>query len=55
MLMEQVKTNKPEIKAIIGMLKGFVHSFQIECTLDEQQRNGLFLILKTLMAPIQDV
>jgi hypothetical protein len=27
MLMEQVKTNKPEIKAIIGMLKGFVHSF----------------------------
>jgi hypothetical protein len=55
MLMEQVKTKKPEIKAIIGMLKGFVHSFQIECTLDPPQRNGLFLVLKTLMAPIQDV
>jgi hypothetical protein len=55
MLMDQVKAKQPEIKAIIGMLKGYVYSFQVECTLTEPQRSGLFLILKTLIAPIQDV
>lgn len=55
MLMDQVKAKNPEIKAIIGMLKGYVHSFQVECTLTEAQRSGLFLILKTLIAPLQDV
>jgi hypothetical protein len=29
MLEEQVRTKKPEIKAIIGMLKGFQHSFEV--------------------------
>ena len=55
MLEEQVRTEKPEIKAIIGMLKGFSYSFEAECTLSPTQKNGLFIMLKTLMAPIIDV
>ena len=34
MLEEQVRTKKPEIKAIMGMLKGFSHSFEVECSLN---------------------
>lgn len=48
MLQEQVRTKKPEIKAIMGMLKGFCHSFEIECTLNKTQKEGLFLVLTTL-------
>lgn len=55
MLEEQVRTEKPEIKAIIGMLKGFSFSFEVECTLSLQQKNRLFLMLKSLSAPIVDV
>lgn len=55
MLEEQVRTKKPEIKAIIGMLKGFQHSFEVECTLTQQQKQGLFLLLTTLSQPIEDV
>jgi hypothetical protein len=38
MLEEQVRTRKPEIKAITGMLKGFQHSFEVACSLKEEQR-----------------
>jgi len=55
MLEEQVRTKKPEIKAIIGMLKGFQYSFEVECTLTQQQKQGLFLLLTTLSQPIEDV
>ena len=55
MLLDQVKSAKPEIKAIIGMLKGFGHSFTIECTLDIAQIQSMYLVVKTLMSPIQDV
>jgi hypothetical protein len=37
-LTEQMKSEKPEIKAIQGMMKGFLHSFSGDvesCTLDE--------------------
>jgi hypothetical protein len=33
--MEQMKSEKPEIKAITGIMKGMVSSFMNECTLDE--------------------
>jgi hypothetical protein len=52
MLQEQVRTDKPEIKAIIGMLKGLAHSMSVECTLDGTQKGELFLVLKTLIQPI---
>lgn len=55
MLEEQVRTKKPEIKAITGMLKGFSHSFEVSCTLNPQQKQGLFLVLTTLSQPIEDV
>lgn len=55
MLEDQVRTKKPEIKAIMGMLKGFSHSFEVECTLSPNQRQGLFLLLTTLSQPIEDV
>ena len=55
MLEEQVKAAKPEIKAIVGMLKGFTYSLEAGCTLDEAQVQGLFLVLKTLIRPIDDV
>lgn len=39
-LMEQMKAEKPEIKAIQGIMKGFVHSLTGDsadaCTLDEE-------------------
>jgi len=55
MLDEQIKKDKPEIKAIIGMLKGFGYSLQAGCTLDQRQMSLLFLLLKTVIKPIEDV
>ena len=55
MLLEQVKSAKPEIKAIIGMLKGFTYSFKVESTLEVEQIKNLYIVLKTLMSPIQDM
>jgi hypothetical protein len=51
-LQEQMKADKPEIKAIQGMMKGFVHSFaggdaSEACTLDADQINSLFTLLKS--------
>ena len=49
-LMEQMKSEKPEIKAIQGMMKGFIHSLNFDeaaCTLDEEQIDALFVIMKT--------
>ena len=58
-LIEQMKSEKPEIKAIQGIMKGFVHSLagdsQVACTLDEDQIDGMYIILKTAMQPIQDM
>jgi hypothetical protein len=55
-LMEQMKSEKPEIKAIQGIMKGFVHSLMGDnadcCTLDEDQLDGLYLLLKTAITPI---
>ena len=57
-LCEQMKSDKPEIKAIQGMMKGFVHSFAGDaesCTLDEAQLEHLYRLLKSAMQPIQDM
>ena len=35
MLVEQVKTDKPEMKAIIGMLKGLTLNMEVESTLTD--------------------
>lgn len=53
--MEQMKSEKPEIKAIIGIMKGFQHSLARDNTLDEEQIDGLFVCLKTAIQPIEDV
>ena len=37
MLSEHVKQDKPELKAIVGMLKGLQFSLEAGCTLDEAQ------------------
>jgi hypothetical protein len=50
-----MKSEKPEIKAIIGLMKGFTHSFNGQCTLDEDQVDGLFVCLKTSIQPIADM
>ena len=55
MLQEHVKQDKPEIKAIIGMLRGLQLSLEASCTLDDGQLQGLFLILKTVVRPIDDM
>ena len=54
-LSEHVKQDKPELKAIIGMMKGFGFSLEAGCTLDDTQLQGLFLILKTVIRPIDEV
>ena len=55
-----MKSEKPEIKAIQGILKGFVHSLSGDnlaeaCTLDEDQLDALYIILKTAIQPIADL
>ena len=55
MLDEHVRQDKPELKAIIGMLRGLQHSLEAGCALDDTQRQGLFLILKTVIRPIDQV
>jgi hypothetical protein len=50
-----MKAPSPEIKAIQGILKGFVHSFsggEDGCTLDAEQVNRLYILLKTAIQPI---
>jgi hypothetical protein len=37
MLQDHVKVDKPELKAIFGMLKGFSSSLEAGCTLDDAQ------------------
>lgn len=55
-----MNSDKPEIKAIQGMMKGFVHSFtggdaREACTLDDEQIAGLFTLLRTAIEPIKDM
>ena len=56
---EQMKAPSPEIKAIQGIMKGFVHSLMgvpaEACTLDDDQINRLYILLKTAIQPIQDM
>ena len=54
-LHEHVKQDKPELKAIVGMLKGCQFSLEAGCTLDDSQLQSLFLILKTVIRPIDDI
>lgn len=55
MLQEQVKTNKPEMKAIEGMLKGLTKGLEAGCELDENALNTLFLTVKTIIRPMDEV
>jgi len=47
MIDEQVRLDKPEIKSMVGLLKGLSSTLSVGCTLDQKQLDGLFLILRT--------
>lgn len=57
-LAEQMNSDKPEIKAIQGMMKGMIHSLSgggnagDACTLDDDQLDRLFILLKSAIQPI---
>ena len=55
MLQEHVRQDRPEFKAITGMLKGLQFSLEAGCTLDDTQLQNLFLVLKTVVRPIDEV
>jgi len=48
-------SNKPEYRAIIGIIKGLSSSFDDECTLEDDEVEGLFIRVKTGMQPMQDI
>ena len=54
-LQEQVRATKPEIKAIIGMIKGLSFMLCAGCTLDDRDLQGLYILIKTIITPIEDV
>jgi hypothetical protein len=54
-LEEQVRTEKPEIKAIVGLFKGLQASLNVGCTLEQKQLDGLFLMLRTTVTPLEEV
>lgn len=53
-----MKSEKPELKAIQGIMKGFIHSLTGDneaCTLDNDQLEALYVLLKSAMQPVQDM
>ena len=55
MLKEQASDTRPEIKAITGMLKGFLNSLSVGCSLSSDQRKDFFVILSSLTQHLEDV
>ncbi len=53
-LTEQFRSEKPEIRAIMGLLRGLSHSLAGESTLDEEQLDSLFVVVKTAITPIAE-
>lgn len=45
----QMDKQKPEYKAIVGILQGLTHSLESDCTLEEEEVTGLYLRIKTGM------
>ena len=54
-LKDQFESKKPEFRTIIGVIKGLSLSLEHECTLTEEELEGLFIRVKTAMQPIPDV
>ena len=48
-LKDQLNSNKPEFRTIIGIIKGITFSLEDDCTLDAEEVEGLFLRVKTAM------
>ena len=54
-LKQQLESQKPEFRTIIGVIKGLSFSLEDHCTLEEDEIEGLFVRIKTAMQPIPDV
>jgi hypothetical protein len=48
-LQDQVKASKPEIKAIIGMVKGLTSMLSAGCTLNDRELQSLYIMVKTVI------
>jgi len=54
-LQEQINSEKPELKAVVGMMKGLMHSLERHCTLEAEQVERLFTMLRTAITPLEGV
>jgi DNA-dependent protein kinase catalytic subunit len=54
-LKSQLDRDRPEFRAIVGIIKGLSASLFDECTLEEDEVEGLFIRVKTGMQPMADV
>ena len=54
-LKAQLESPKPEFRAIVGIIKGLSNSLEDNCTLHNDEIEGLFVRIKTAMQPIPDV
>jgi hypothetical protein len=48
-LQDQVRASKPEMKAIIGMIKGLTYMLSAGCTLDDRELNAMYIMIKTII------
>lgn len=48
-LRDEFESTEPKVKIIIGVLKGLTLSLHEECTLNEEEVEGLFIRIKTAM------
>lgn len=48
-LQDQVRANKPEIKAIIGMVKGLTYMLSAGNTLNDRELQALYILIKTII------
>ena len=55
LLDEKVRATKPEIKEIIGIMKGLTHSLEVSCKLEVPEIDSLFADLKTFIQPLVEV
>lgn len=48
-LQDQVRANKPEMKAIIGMVKGLTYMLSAGNTLNDRELQALYILIKTII------
>ena len=54
-LCEELESTDPKMRVIIGALKGLNYSMNLDCTLNEDEVDGLFIRVKTAMQQLEDV